>query len=66
MGFRLVIFPNSLTRAFAHFGAVVMAGLKAEGTTAQFSNQMLSHKQLWSLFESETWLKLEAEFGKRG
>jgi 2,3-dimethylmalate lyase len=65
MGYRLVIFPNSLTRAFAHIGAQLMAELQTKGTTAGFANQMLGHKQLWSLFDYDTWLKLEGEFGKK-
>jgi 2,3-dimethylmalate lyase len=64
IGYRFVIFPNSLTRAFAHIGAAVMADLHATGTTAAFADQMLGHKQLWSLFDYDTWLKLEGTFGK--
>jgi 2,3-dimethylmalate lyase len=64
MGYRLVIFPNSLTRVFARVGAALMADLKSTGTTAGFADQMLGHQELWSLFDHETWLKLEAEFGK--
>jgi 2,3-dimethylmalate lyase len=65
IGFRLVIFPNALTRAFAHIGAALMSELQATGTTAGFADRMVGHKQLWALFEHPTWLKLEAEFGSR-
>lgn len=64
IGYRVAIFPNSLTRAFAHAGAELMAMLKTTGTTAGFANRMFDHRQLWSLFDYDTWLKLEAEFGK--
>jgi 2,3-dimethylmalate lyase len=66
MGYRLVIFPNSLTRAFAHIGAALMRDLQTTGTTSGFANRMLGHKELWSLFDYDTWLKLEGDFGKRG
>lgn len=66
IGYRLVIFPNALTRLFAKAGADLMTELKGAGTTAAYVDRMLGHKQLWSLFESETWLSLEGKFGKRG
>lgn len=65
IGYRLVIFPNAMTRLFAKAGADLMSELKAKGTTAAYLDRMLGHKQLWSLFESETWLELEGNFGKR-
>jgi 2,3-dimethylmalate lyase len=65
LGYRFVIFPNSLTRAFAHIGRAVMADLKANGTTAGHADRMLGHKELWQLFDYDTWLALEADFGKR-
>lgn len=64
IGYRLVIYPNSLTRAFAHVGASLMGELQTTGTTAGFANRMLGHKQLWSLFDHDTWLDLERRFGK--
>jgi 2,3-dimethylmalate lyase len=63
MGYRLVIYPNSMTRAFAHVGAALLRDLQTTGTTAGFANQMLGHQQLWSLFEYDTWLELERSFG---
>jgi 2,3-dimethylmalate lyase len=65
LGYRFVIFPNSLTRAFAHIGRAVMADLKATGTTAGHADRMVGHKELWQLFDYDTWLALEANFGKR-
>ncbi len=65
MGYRLVIYPNSLTRTFAHIGAALMRELHTTGTTAGFANQMLGHTQLWSLFDYDAWLSLEAEFGTK-
>ena len=64
IGYRLVIFPNSLTRAFARIGNELMAELHKSGTTHAFSNRMMGHKELWALFDSEAWVRLEAGFGK--
>lgn len=65
IGYRLVIFPNSLTRTFAKIGQEIMATLAREGTTASVADRMLGHTELWSLFDAETWLRLEGDFGKR-
>ena len=64
IGYRFVIFPNSLTRLFAKVGAALMTELHTTGTTAGFADQMLGHKELWSLFGSDTWLALESSFGR--
>lgn len=63
IGYGVAIYPNSLTRAFAHAGQEIMRTLKETGTTAGFADRMLDHRQLWSLFDYDTWLKLEADFG---
>jgi len=62
MGFKVAIYPNSLTRLFARAGQDLLAGLKSSGGTAGFANQMLDHGQLWSLFENERWQALEKRF----
>jgi 2-methylisocitrate lyase-like PEP mutase family enzyme len=62
MGFKVAIYPNSLTRLFARAGQDLLAGLKSSGGTAGFANQMLDHSQLWSLFENEKWQQLEKRF----
>jgi len=62
MGFKVAIYPNSLTRLFARAGQDLLASLKSSGGTAQFANQMLDHGQLWSLFENERWQALEKRF----
>jgi len=62
LGFRLAIYPNSLTRLFARVGQDLLASLKASGGTSAMSNQMLDHGQLWTLFENERWQALEKRF----
>jgi 2-methylisocitrate lyase-like PEP mutase family enzyme len=46
MGYRLVIFPNSLVRLFAQRGAELLASLRASGTTEGNRNEMLSFQEL--------------------
>ena len=46
LGYRLVIFPNSLVRLFARAGAILLAALRASGTTAGARHDMLSFDEL--------------------
>jgi 2-methylisocitrate lyase-like PEP mutase family enzyme len=46
LGYRLVIFPNSLVRLFARAGATLLATLRASGTTAGARPDMLSFDEL--------------------
>jgi len=46
LGYRLVIFPNSLVRLLAHAGANLLAALRASGTTAGARQDMLSFDEL--------------------
>ncbi len=62
LGFKVAIYPNSLTRMFAHAGQDMLVSLKATGGTAAMADRMFNHSQLWSLFENETWTTLEKRF----
>ena len=62
LGFKVAIYPNSLTRLFARAGQDLLSSLKTTGSTAAMANQMLDHGQLWSLFENEKWQALEKRF----
>lgn len=62
IGYRVAIYPNSLTRLFGHMGARLMAELKATGTTAGMSDSMLSHRELWDLFDYPDWIKTESQY----
>jgi 2-methylisocitrate lyase-like PEP mutase family enzyme len=65
LGYRLVIFPNALTRLFAKAGADLLGDLRATGTTAGHLDRMVGHKALWDLFDATAWTDLEARFGRR-
>ena len=62
LGFRVVIFPNALTRLFAKTGLEMLGDLRATGTTAGFRQRMFDHKQLWDLFENRKWVELDERF----
>ena len=62
LGFKVAIYPNSLTRLFARVGQDLLGSLRSTGNTAAMANQMLDHGQLWSLFENERWQALEKRF----
>ena len=62
IGYRLAIFPNSLTRMIANQGARMLETLKQTGATAGFSDRMVTHRDLWDLFDYPAWTALERKF----
>ncbi|GGC58904.1 carboxyvinyl-carboxyphosphonate phosphorylmutase [Siccirubricoccus deserti] len=62
IGYRLAIYPNSLTRIMARMGQLLLQELGATGTTAGMADRMLDHTGLWSLFEHERWYAVEARY----
>lgn len=68
MGFRIVIFPNALTRLIAKAGLEMLGSLRETGTSAGFKDRMFDHRQLWDLFENQQWVKLQDHFvtGRNG
>ena len=64
-GYSLAIYPNSLTRLFGKAGLELMQELKATGSTAGHAERMFDHRALWSLFDYDDWLSLEARYGTR-
>jgi 2-methylisocitrate lyase-like PEP mutase family enzyme len=62
LGFRLAIYPNALTRLFAKAGLSMLAALKETGSTNAVADRMLSHGELWSLFDNATWRALEDRY----
>lgn len=59
LGFAMAIYPNAITRCFTYAGTAMLRDLAATGTTAGSADKMLSHRQLWSLFEYEKWTATE-------
>lgn len=62
IGFRLAIYPNALTRLFAKAGLEVLASLKETGSSNASAGRMLSHGELWTLFDNATWRGLEDRY----
>ena len=61
-GYSVAIYPNSLTRMLGHQGGELLASLRDHGTTEQWRNRMLDHRELWDLFEYPLWLDVERRF----
>lgn len=59
LGFSLVIYPNALTRTIAHAGAAMLDVLERDGSTAAHRDHMVTHGELWSLFDYEAWTATE-------
>ena len=50
---------------FAATADDLLQELKAKGTTREILNRMLSHRELFDLFEFDHWVDLEAKYLKR-
>jgi 2,3-dimethylmalate lyase len=66
MGYRIAIYPNSVTRLFARAGRELFEELRASGSTQAMASRMLDHRGLWDLFEHPAFLRLEERYAKRG
>ena len=74
LGFRLAIYPNSLTRLIGKVGADLMQSLRRDGHTQNMRDSMLDHRELWDLFDYPRWVETEnrlshaeaSDFGKDG
>jgi 2,3-dimethylmalate lyase len=62
LGFRIVIYPNSVTRVFARAGRELFDGLRSTGSTRGFEDRMLNHRQLWDLFEYPAFIAAEQRY----
>ena len=62
MGYKIVIFPNALTRRFAQAGLELLATLRREGTTISMLDRMLNFTRLNALFDIAHFQELEREF----
>ena len=62
LGFRLAIYPNSLTRLFCRIGLEMLDELKSSGSTEAFRDRMLTHGELWDLFDVGSWEGLEKKY----
>ncbi len=56
MGFRLVIYPNAITRAVTRTAVDLLATLQRDGSTAAFRERMLSFAELTDLVGGRRWV----------
>lgn len=61
-GVKAVIYPNTQTRVITKKCSELLKTLKETGTTASMEDQMLSHKELWSMYGYETWVEIENKY----
>lgn len=62
LGYKLAIYPNALTRLFAKAGLEMLVSLKETGSSNAMAPRMLSHGELWALFDNANWRALEARY----
>ncbi len=62
IGYQLAIYPNSLTRLMGRMGERLLTELKSSGTTAGMSDNMLTHRELWDLFDYPDWIAAENRY----
>ena len=62
IGYKVVIYPNSLTRVLARAGQRLLDELKRTGTTTGLAAEMLTHGELWDLFGRREWEAIERRF----
>lgn len=61
-GVKITIYPNAQTRVVAKKCMELLNTLQQTGTTAGMENEMLSHRELWSMFNSEKWVAIEKKY----
>lgn len=61
-GVRFAIYPNTQTRVITHQCTKLLTCLNETGTTAAMQGNMLSHKDLFALFDHDTWVELETRY----
>lgn len=61
-GIKLSIYPNAQTRVVTKKCLELLNTLRESGTTAGMADQMLSHKELWSMFKHDEWVAIENKY----
>ena len=54
-----------MTRLIGKMGLDLLQELKSSGTTAGQAERMFDHRALWSLFDYDDWMSMEARYGTR-
>jgi 2-methylisocitrate lyase-like PEP mutase family enzyme len=64
IGYRIVIYPNALTRLIGRMGLRLLKELQEKGTTTSMQDAMMSHGELWALFEYDKWIATEQRLSR--
>lgn len=66
MGYRLVIYPNAITRTVTRAAQDMLAGLRDDGSTIEHLDRMLTFAELTDLLGGERWVRDLAPVGAAG
>ena len=61
-GVKLAIYPNAQTRVVTKKCMELLSALRETGTTSGMTDQMLSHKELWAMFNHDGWVAIENKY----
>lgn len=61
-GVKATIYPNAQTRVITKMCMQLLETLKTTGTTESMEGEMLSHKQLWAMFDHDKWVAIENRY----
>ncbi|MEM5767765.1 MAG: oxaloacetate decarboxylase [Bacillota bacterium] len=61
-GVNCTIYPNAQTRIVTKKTMELLNTLKCEGTTAKMMDQMFTHKEMFSIFDHDEWVKIEEKY----
>ena len=62
--YKIVIFPNALTRNMTRAAVGLLKEVKEKGGTRGMLDRMLSHGVLFEIFDFPKWAELEKRFPK--
>lgn len=61
-GVKATIYPNAQTRVIAKKCIELLQTLRETGSSASMASQMLSHKELWAMFNHAQWVEIERRY----
>lgn len=62
LGINIAIYPNTLTRIMVKGAQILLHELRERGTTEGLWSRMVSHRELFGLFEHDKWVELEKKY----
>jgi methylisocitrate lyase len=62
IGYKIVIYPGALTRIMTKAAISLLGELKEKGTTEGMLDRMLSHTEMFDLYDFPYWVELEKKY----